>query len=368
MKSSRFVAGTGLLVMTLIAGCAGDSSSGDGNTPPSDLKTFASHEEIVAAAQQEGGTFEGLTGMDESVNEHIAKGFMAKYPFIKATVTEQPNDENERTLLELQAGQVKFDTLHGGGEGGSYERYLEFSEKYDLLTMAKNGVLDIPVEAINPKQPQTMSVGAGIGAVAWNKKLVSESEVPSTYEDFLDPKWTGKFMTNIEGTNLTLLRQVWGKEKAEKYLTDVLANDPIWTDSDTAGLTAMTAGEFPLALGTNYHSAYRIQLRDPETVGVKVLDPVPVRLTQVQLIRKGSDNPAQALLYLEYLMTPEVQGWLDEYEPAQASIFRAGTLTEKLVHGKQIAALDWPIFLEYQDWATRTQQLWGFPVGEVKGD
>jgi iron(III) transport system substrate-binding protein len=356
-----------LAVSVAATACGGGSSSEETSAAPIESDTWASHDELVEAAKEE-GALKVLTSMVPEMNEALRAGFMELYPEIETEVLEQQNDEGQKTLLELQAGQVDYDILHLGKSDG-FAEFFPYLAEVDLLGLVEAGVIEMPTEVINPEYPNIMASGMGLGAVAWNKNLVNDDEVPSSYEDFLDPKWKGKFMVNIEGEHFAELFEVWGEEKTLAYAEDLAANDPVWTDSDTAGLTVMAGGEYPLYLNTNFHSAYRVQLKQPDAIGIKVLDPLPASFTQLHALRKDAAHPAAAVLFLEYLMTEEAQRAHDELEPAQASLYSAEytSMAAKMLSEAEgeISVVNWDNFEKLPEWSEKVQSAWGFPAGEV---
>jgi iron(III) transport system substrate-binding protein len=365
INHKRALAGLALVLLVL-AGCSGggDGAGAGGDAAGNSFRTWASHDEIVEAAKQE-GSLKVLTSMQEETNELIRKGFTAKYPFIDMEIAEQTGSDDQRILLEIQSGANDTDVLHLSAE--SYVDYLPHLEKIDLLAMSQAGTLTLPKEMINPKEPNTMAAGAGLGGFAYNKKLLPEADLPKSWDDFLLPKFKGRqFIADIEPANLAVLAAAWGEDKLRTYAKAVGEQQPIWARGDTVSLTAMAAGEYRLHLGSNYHSAYRAQKKAPDVIGIVLLEPIPVRITQLQGIRKGAEHPAAATLLLEYLASQEVQDALDDLEPQQSSIYAPGSDLNKLTEGKQLAVQDWDSFAKTKPWQDLILQEWGFPTAQVK--
>jgi iron(III) transport system substrate-binding protein len=364
MRKHALVVATVILVV--LAGCSrgGDEPAAGSGTGANGFTTYASHDEIVAAAKQE-GSLKVLTSMQEETNAAIKKGFEAKYPFISLDIQEQTGSDDQRILLEVQSGSSDVDVLHTSGE--SYPDYLPYLEHVDLRAMASNGTLSMPKEMIDPGHPEAMAAGSGLGGFAYNKKLLSPADLPKTWDDFLSPKFKGKqFLTDIEPTNLATLAAAWGEDKLKTFAASIGAQQPIWARGDTVSLTAMAAGEYKLSFASNYHSAFRAQKKAPDTVGIGLLDPVPVRLTQLQAIRKGADHPAAGVLFLEYLASADVQNALDDLEPMQSSIYAPGSALNALTKGRQVAVLGWDNFQKLQPWEQLILKEWGFPTAQVQ--
>lgn len=344
-----------------VSGCGGsekESSSGSGGA------TWASHEALVAAAKKE-GKLNVITSLEEDVNEALVKGFTAKYPDIDLKISELENAEGQKFLLELQAGQVDYDSFHYSGDN-NLDEWKPYMSDIDLGELADAGVVDIPKEAINPKSPNMMSAGTGLGVLAYNKKVISENELPATYEDFLDPKWKHKFMVQIDGDHFVELMQAWGKDKVLDYGRKIAAQDPVWTDSNTAGLTLMASGEVPMFLNTHYQSAFRLQSKQPEVIGIKFLDPIPGGYSHIEAIRKDTKSPASAVLFYEYLMTPEAQNYLYDIEPVTSSVYGEDSKQAATVAGRDLSILDWSTFANHAEWGKELAKAFGFPSNEVK--
>jgi ABC-type Fe3+ transport system substrate-binding protein len=61
---------------------------------------------------------------------------------------------------------------------------------WDIYGMAQAGVLDIPLEAIDEERRTVVAPGSSGVALAYNSDLVAPDEVPTTWDEVADPKWT----------------------------------------------------------------------------------------------------------------------------------------------------------------------------------
>ncbi len=349
---------------TALAGCGGESDGGDAQAAATE--DWTSHEALVEAAKKE-GSVNILTSFTEPSYTEMQAGFEARYPFLKGKVniTEETGEDESRILLEIQAGQNDADVLHLNFD--LYDDFLPLLDGVDLLALIKSGVLDMPEEMINPDQPNTMSAGSGISAITYNKKLMKEEDLPDTWEDLLQPQFKGrKFLIDIEPTNMAALGGLWGEEKLRTFAEDIGKQDPIFVRGDTVSITALAAGEYKLHAFSNYHSAFRAQQESPDTVGIKIIEPVPVRLLQIEAIRKGAEHRAAATLFLEYTASPEAQAILDKDEPKQSSLFAAGSSLHQLTEGKEQAIVGWKEFKKTEGWAEIIGKAWGFPSAELE--
>lgn len=353
-----------LLVVTLVlVACGGDDDGGSGQ-PDGEAETWASHEELVEAANAEGGTLKANVSFEEETMEVVQQTFNEKYPDIELELIEQSGSDTPRILLEIQGGASDTDVVHISQE--VYGAYLPLLEQVDLLQLAEDGVIEVPAEMINAQQPTTMAAGSAMAGFSYNPSELDPSLVPESWDDFLDPGLKGKqFLVDIEPVNLATLIPAWGEDAVYEYAASIGDQDPVWARGESNAITLMGAGEYQLHFASNYHSAYRASLESPDTITVGLLDPIPVRLTQVQGIRAGADNVAGAVLFLEHLASPEVQDVLDEIEPQQSSIYAEGSDLAAAIEGKEISLWDWQYFPLMPVYLENILEEWGFPVAEV---
>ena len=366
MKRITIPLAVGTLVLA-VAGCGGGDGNGDSSGgAATDVSSVADHDALVELANKEGALKVSTSFTEDSIPK-VVEGFNKLYPDIELEINEQTGDDDQRILLEVQAEQSDLDVLHLSAE--SYVDYLPYVEDtVDILKLVQDGVLDIPEEMINPDHPSTLAVGSGIGAFSYNPELISADDVPQSWEDFLEPDFAGrKFLLDIEPSNLTCMTPLWGEEKTLEYATALGEQEPIWVRGDTNSLTQMAAGEYALHAFSNYHSAFRVSTKS-DNIEIVVLDPVPVRITQIEAIRADAENPAAALLFLEYTASAEVQQILDEDEPRQSSIYAEGSELNVLTEGKEVSVCDWSTFDKFADWEEAIVSAWGFPTAEVKED
>ena len=351
-----------LLMTVVLVACGGDD--GDSEQTDGEASTWDSHEALVDAAVSEGGTLKAFVSFEEETMALVQETFNEKYPDIELELTEQSGSDTPRILLEIQGDASDTDVVHISQE--VYGAYLPLLEQVDLLALAEAGVIDVPADMINPEQPETMAAGSAMAGFSYNPSELDPSLVPETWEDFLDPGLKGKqFLVDIEPVNLATLIPAWGEDRVYEFAASIGDQDPIWARGESNAITLMGAGEYQLHFASNYHSAYRASLEAPDSISVGLLDPIPVRLGQVQGIRAGADNVAGSVLFLEHLASPEVQEALDELEPQQSSIYAEGSDLAAALEGKDISLWDWKYFPLMPVYLENILEEWGFPVAEV---
>jgi len=328
---------------------------------------FSGHDEIVALAKKE-GKLRGRIGLREPNFKPLVNAFKQKYPFITDVQIEELQGPNafQKFVLEIKAGQAKgWDTTLVGLD--FVKEFVPHLMKHDILGMAKEGVLKIHPGMIHPVERNIISVTSGLRVVPYNKKLISEEKVPSKWEDFLKPEFKGKkFLADIRATGVAGLVPAWGLERTVDFARRLAAQQPVWGRGSDKLNTGIAAGEYSLSLGTNFNGFKRIADKDPTgNLTYKIVEPVPTdTVDDPSGTLIGADHPHAALLWLEFLVSPEAQEIIDKYEPLRASVFTSGSVTERLTRGKQLSVIDWNQFSNYQDYVAKVFAAFGFPKAE----
>ena len=267
-----------------------------------------SHDDIVAKARKE-AHLRVLSTMDLSVTKALRDAFKKKYAFIEIRAEELGSvDENQRFLLEVKAGTARgWDVNRVYTE--LYEEFLPYQKKFDILGMAEHKVLNIPPAFVDPRPRSVVTVSSNMTIVAYNKKLLSADKVPDTWEDFLKPEYKGKkFVVDIRPLPLAMLVPAWGLEKTLDFARKLAAQEPVWGRGHTRMIASVMNGENSLFLGPNLGSVKNAQEKDRAGVlGMKIPEPVPTRLHEANGVLQTAEYPYAALLWLEFMSSPEGQ-------------------------------------------------------------
>jgi len=322
----------------------------------------ASRDEIIAQAKKE-GRVKIVSGWDRDIFPHLKKAFTNKYPFIDVQIEETAGiDAAQRNLLELKAGGAQgWDILNNHPD--FYAEMAPLLKKFDILGMARHGILNIPLPMIDPSNRHVLLVGSHVQVVAFNKKLVSPDKVPADWEGFLRPEFRGKkFAIDIRPTQVASLIPAWGLERTVDFARKLAGQQPIWVRGGTRAVTNVMSGEFAYFLAPNFSSLKRIQAKDPTGVlDFRILEPVPTRLSKSPGIVAVAEHPNAALLWVEFEASPEAQKLADELEPYGASIFAQGSALGKLTKGKVLSVVDWAHFNRMNEYGEKIVEAFGFP-------
>ena len=302
----------------------------------------ATHDEIVSKAKQE-ARLRVVVSMSEGILKRLGEGFRKKYPFIDTSTEEIKGTEiYARVLQEIKAGLSKGQDVNDL----TYDYYNEFlphQKKIDIAGMAQQGVLNIPPQMIDPANRNIVAIGSGIQVVAYNRKLIPESQVPSSWEGFLKPEFADrKFVLDIRPKDISALVPAWGMEKTLDFARKLAAQRPVWARGNTGVVARMLAGEYALHIGPSFDVVLRAKSKDlMDVLAYKIIEPVPVRLNDTYSVLNTADHPYAALLWLEFLASPEGQKLLDEAGPYEGSVFVPGTVQEAAARGKKKSVNDW---------------------------
>lgn len=120
-------------------------------------------------------------------------------------------------------------------------------------------------------------------------------------------------------------------------------------------------------LGPNYSSVKGAQRKDPlGMLQYVILEPVPVRIGTEQAILATSKHPHAALLWLEFIASPEAQNLIDQHEPLASSFYVRGSAVEQELRGKKLSVVSWEENEKMEQWIAKIVEAFGFPRAETK--
>lgn len=362
-ESIRRVSAVGVaaLLMLTVAGCSDSTvsptdstSSPDGSSSVSPAKLVDSPyaeipQSLVEAAKKEKGEVLWYESAQEVQVQPLIKAFTEKYPFAKVKhVTLLGTDVSSRVLQETAAGAATADIATSGAS--------------TIFALNEQGVLSsvdwitagIPKQLVN-NDYSILQIGQPYGIV-YNPELVTGEDIPSTWEDLLDPKWKDKkICTWLHATPLANLVTVWGPSKTQDFVNKLVDQRPAVLPSSKCAQD-IGAGIEPIGID-NAQNFKRAQVAGAP-VAMIFPDPASLDLL-VSTIPKNAANPETAKLFLSWLATKEGS---DLYEK---DVFRGNPLlpdsaAHKLLSGLKLAA--WPLeeSAEYLTWVDKfTKQLQG---------
>ncbi len=323
---------------------------------------FANHDEIVAEAKKE-GKLKVMTGLDPANHKPLIEAFKQEYPFIADIHLEElSSGAYQRFLLEMKAGRAKeWDTAHITLDFA--QEYPPYLKKYDILSLAEHGVLKIDPRMIHPSDRNMVSVTSNLSVMTYNRKLISEDKIPANWEDFLKPEFEGsKFVVDIRPLGVAGLVPAWGLERTLDFARKLAAQHPVWGSGAPRINTGIAVGEHALGLSSSLSSVKRAMSKDPTgSLNYKLGEPVPtMTIYHANGILNTAGHPYAALLWFEFLASPEGQEIIDKYAFI-ASVFTPGSITAQVTRGKELSVVDWNHFTKFQEYQVKIFAAYGFP-------
>ena len=350
----------------LLVGCGGEPANSD-----SEDRTVGSREELLKLAEEEGSLNVQMSPPSDDDLQILLDGFMEKYPFIKATGVHIGGSRGAaKYLTEVEGGAGReFDVGMVGLE--SIDRAAKYMDSWNVLDLTEKGILDIPVEMIDPETKGIVAQVSSAAAVLYNKELIDESDLPDDWFGFTDERFNRDnlgLVANVEAQNDACLVPALGEDKTYEYVKGIAALNPIWVDSQNTGAQLVVQGEAAVYPLMNAHTANLVvaeaEASGNPVVAVKYIEPIPIRLTELQGIMDFSEHPHAALLWLEYVASEDVQKMWDEIAPPQTSIFsdyESPTSMLATVADRETSIIDWKHIRDYPKYVQGIIEAEGFP-------
>lgn len=254
---------------------------------------------LISQAKKEGSLTLYSTMTLEDANPLI-EAFEKKYG-IKVEMWRGLNQKLvQRAVAEARAGKHTVDVFEGSGHG------MEILYREKLLERFYSPAFsDIPPEAF-PSHGYYAPDNFLFFVMGYNTRLVKPEEVPKSYEDLLQPKWSGNF--GIEASDIVWFAAVakaMGEEKGLAYFQKLAAMKPQIRSGHTLMTELVAAGEIPVVL-TLYNQAVDKLRQRGAPIDWKPLPPAFGRTDGIG-VAKQAPHPHAALLFVDFVLSPEGQ-------------------------------------------------------------
>jgi iron(III) transport system substrate-binding protein len=206
----------------------------------------------------------------------------------------------QRTITEGQAHRNAVDVIETNGP----EMEMIAREKL-LSTFESPYIADLPPQAV-PKHHLWMPDRLNFFVVGYNTQKVKRSEIPATYEGFLDPKWKGRL--GIEATDsewMGALQHEWGEDKAMDFMKKLAAQEPSLRKGHILIAQLVASGEIPVGL-TLYQANVLSLRKKGAPIDFVPVQPVVARPQGIG-VAKDAPHPNAALLFVDFVLSPEGQ-------------------------------------------------------------
>jgi len=221
-------------------------------------------------------------------------------------------------------------TSHSGGWPEAHHGSLWLRKLHKTFDYASIGVAKDRVEY----DGGTVSVANQFALPTYNKKLLPAKDVPTKWEDLLDPKWKGKLgVINSTHHFARLAAGPWGEEKTTDFVKKLAAQKPIL---GRAGEMAqrLIIGEVLLTATMQDSQLHEAAQSGAPLAFADKVQPVVSPEYQVGVL-KGAPHPSVATLFVAYMASAEVQPIWKKYT-GHDSAYVPGTDAYKFAQGKQV--------------------------------
>ena len=222
----------------------------------------------------------------------------------------------QRIFTESRGNRHEVDIV----QNNAPEAEAAYREKL-LLEVASPHYKDLVASAV-PAHKGWAGITLDIWTAAYNTNLVKKDELPKGYADLADPRWKGRLA--IEANNhawfCTLLGEL-GEAAGSKLFDSIVATNGISVRKGHSVLANLVAsGDVPLAL-TVYSWIPEQLKKKGAPIENHVIQPLLAQPSTVAVARRAP-NPASALLFHDFVLSPEGQKVLADaqFVPTSRSI------------------------------------------------
>jgi iron(III) transport system substrate-binding protein len=206
----------------------------------------------------------------------------------------------QRSIAEANARRHVVDVVETNGP----EMEMLAREKL-LAEVYSPHSADLPQKAIPPHR-QWLPDRLNFFVVAYNTRKVQRSELPDSYEGFVEPKWKGRI--GIEATDtewMATLIKAWGPDKGMAYFRRLAELKPDMRKGHILFAEMIAAGEVPIGL-TVYNSNAETLKRKGAPIDWLPIQPVVARSQGIG-VAAHAPHPHAALLFVDFVLSPEGQ-------------------------------------------------------------
>ena len=252
------------------------------------------------------------TSLNTKDSYPIAQAFEKKYG-IKLEIWRSSSEKVlQRALTEARAGRHTVDAFELNGPE------LEAIYREGLLEEFWSPHFKTLPPAAFAKHRHYVADRFNFFTIAYNTRLVKPEEVPNSYEDLAHPRWTGRI--GIEASDEDWFGSIvkhMGEEKGLALFRKIAAQKPQIRTGHTLMAELVSSGEIPLAATIYNHNAERL-LVNGAPIKWKALNPTFGRPNGVAVAKK-TERPHAALLFVDFMLSPEGQNLLKERNRVPAS-------------------------------------------------
>lgn len=251
----------------------------------------------LEAARKE-GTLLWYTGINLADARSLTDLFQQRYPFLNVQIHRASGTQIvSKIIVEKNAGKSLFDVASSG--------VLRVLKQHGAL----QPYLSPEASGFSPQYRDVQGYWYGFYAqyyvVAYNARMVSESEKPRDWKDLLHPRWKDRIVMEPEDYEWYGGMLEASKEIGSDFLKGLASQNIQWRRNHALIGQLIAAGEFPVGI-TYAHRIEAMKKIGAPVDWVKTLRPI-IEVVAPVGISSNARHPVSARLFLDFLISKTVQ-------------------------------------------------------------
>lgn len=302
-----------------VAACGSDDADPSTRTPePTDAspgaEVSAELQAIIDAANEEGRLELASAALLSQFTDYevLLEKFQEYYPGLDIEVRGTPSGNQGETANKLReeaaAGQPAHTDVLGVTAGAVVSLVEDGTLRGDIdwagLSNIQSGMIDTVYGA-------SVEVGRYIHVVGYNSDVLQGDDIPQTTEDLLKPQHEGRIATTPFAGGFDVLMIEWGFEKTRDYI-EQFSRQLGGQIGGGADAQTLVTGEFDLIAFLVGPGDLLQAQADGAPVDYAILNDAAMTYQLLLGIPSNSAHPNAARLWINFVMSPEVQALLGQ--------------------------------------------------------
>ena len=233
--------------------------------------------------------------------QKIIDGFRKKYPFLEVDTYRATNEKlTQKILSEVKAGRNLADVYINGIQ-------TVMLKELGLLSRYSSPEGEQVAKAFKDTQGYWTGVYWNMEVLGYNTKLVPATEVPTKWEDLLNPRWKNLIAIEEEDTFwYSSLLRLMGEGRGKEFMRRLAKQQPQIRAGHTLLTQLLAAGEFALAPTTRTQTAEQLKEKGAPVEWIAIEPLVPNPPVSVSL-PKNAPRVNAAKLFIDFILSKEGQ-------------------------------------------------------------
>ena len=294
-----------LFAATVLAGCGGGSddktsSNSEVIAKAEKLTGQARTDYLVKEAKAEGGPLRVYSSYSADSLDALVKAFEKQYGVKVSAYRASSQQVLPRVTQETSA---------------KYDKGADLVEMrgFELYQLSKQGLIRSFTGDFTEKVPEYARAKDWTGdrlniiVPCWNTEKVKADEVPTSYDDFTDPKWKGRLAIEQADDNWFqtlfeyLVSQGKTEKEAEDYFRAIVANGSV-VSGHTQMQEQIVAGQSDMSIDCYTYITEEQKAKGAPSAWEPAIEPAVSQPNGVAIM-KSAKHPASAALFYQWILT-----------------------------------------------------------------